>query len=97
VPGAFVVTISVWLVVFAASRYVSLASVCAAGILPVATALLRAPLPFVCLALALGLLAIWKHRANIDRLIQGTEHRFGKKKPDDGTPPPSAPSPEARL
>ena len=80
VPGAFLVTISVWLVVFALSRYVSLASVCAAGALPVATALLRQPGAFVVLNLVLGLLAIWKHKANIERLRNGTEHRFGKKK-----------------
>ena len=90
VPWAFVITISVWLVVFAVSRYVSLASVCAAGVLPVATALLGAPLPIVCLTLALGLLAIWKHRPNIDRLIKGTENRFGKKKPDGTVQPPEA-------
>ncbi len=93
VPGAFLVTISVWVVVFAFSRYVSLASVCAAAALPVATALLRAQLPIVCLTLALGLLAIWKHKPNIERLVKGTEHRFGKKRPDEATP---SSTPEAR-
>ncbi len=92
VPGAFLVTISVWIIVFAVSRYVSLASVCAAAALPVATALLRQPGAFVVLTLILGLLAIWKHRANIERLQNGTEHRFGKKKPD-GQSPPQEPRP----
>ena len=101
VPWACLITISVWLIVFAASRYVSLASVGAASALPIATALLGAPLPIVCLTLVLGLLAIWKHRPNIDRLIQGTEHRFGKKKPEESVPPPgngtgTAQPPEAR-
>ena len=45
-----------------------------------ATALLRQPGAFVVLNLVLGLLAIWKHKANIERLRNGTEHRFGKKK-----------------
>jgi glycerol-3-phosphate acyltransferase PlsY len=29
---------------------------------------------------ALAALAVWRHRANIERLRAGTEHRFGKSK-----------------
>lgn len=79
VPWALLATLAVWLLVFAVSRYVSLASLCAAGALPVATALTREPLPIVGLNLALGLLAIWKHKPNLERLLKGTEHRFGRK------------------
>lgn len=84
VPMAFLITLGTWIVVFAASRYVSLASVFAAGILPVATVLTRQPVPIIGLNLLLGLLAIWKHKANIERLLAGTENRIGRK--------PSAPS-----
>lgn len=79
VPMAFLITLGTWILVFAASRYVSLASVCAAGILPVATVLTRQPVPIIGLNLLLGLLAIWKHKANIERLLAGTENRIGKK------------------
>ena len=41
--------------------------------------LTREPLPIVALNLALGLLAIWKHKPNLERLLKGTEHRFGRK------------------
>ncbi len=79
VPGALLATVAVWLLVFAASRYVSLASVCAAGALPVAAALTHRPLPVVALTLVLSLLAIWKHKPNLQRLVAGTEARFVKK------------------
>lgn len=90
VPMAFLVGLVTWVLVFALFRYVSLASIVAAGVLPVATVFTRQPLPIVCLNLALGLLAIWKHKPNLERLLKGTEHRFGKKKepaePTDPTP-----------
>ena len=35
--------------------------------------------PLFIFAIVAGALAVWKHRTNIQRLINGTEHRFGKK------------------
>jgi len=35
--------------------------------------------PLLVLALVSATLAIWKHRSNIQRLLKGTENRFGKK------------------
>ena len=90
VPIPFLITLGAWIVVFALSRYVSLASILAAAVLPVATALHREPLPVVILTLVLALLAIWKHKPNIERLIAGTENRIGKKKA------PTTDKPESR-
>lgn len=79
VPAALGVALGIWLVVFALSKYVSLASVVAALALPFAVwAMGRSP-RLIILAAVLGALAIYKHRTNIRRLIEGTEHRFGKK------------------
>jgi len=36
--------------------------------------------PLLIFAIVAGLLATWKHRTNIKRLMNGTENRFGKKK-----------------
>ena len=75
----------VWVAVFLLTRYVSVASIAAAAALPLTAAVLfftgkarmtLAVLLFFCL---MGALAIWKHRANIDRLRKGTELRFGGK------------------
>ncbi len=75
------IILSVWVVVFAASRYVSLASICASFVLPFAAWLTGKNLATVIVTAALALLAIYKHKANIQRLIKGTENRIGAKKP----------------
>jgi len=78
----------VWLVVVSIWRYVSLASVVAAAVLPVCTYLLyvpgthHAPPVSVSLATALvSILIIVKHRENVRRLLAGSENRlkFGGK------------------
>ncbi len=84
---ALLIAAGIWAIVFGLFRYVSLASVCAAAALPAAVWTLH-PDPlgegiFVTLfALAGGLLVIWLHRANIRRLLAGTEHRIGAGRRD---------------
>ncbi len=76
----------VWLLVFLLGRYVSLASISAAVALPIAVALFG---PYarindywlvLCFSVLAAGLAVWRHRANITRLLNGTESRFGNKK-----------------
>ena len=70
----------VWLLVLLSSGYVSLASLCAAVVLPVAlvfTEGVRSP-HFV-VAAGVAVFVFWSHRANIGRLRRGEEHRFGTK------------------
>ena len=78
-PSAFLVTLAVFLVVLAISRYVSLASILAAVALPIAAWYTRVPHSVLGLTTVLATLAIWKHRANMRRLLAGTENRLGKK------------------
>jgi glycerol-3-phosphate acyltransferase PlsY len=80
VPYGLLITLGAWLIVFAISRYVSLASVVAALVLPFAVwAVGRSP-TMITLCTILSVLAIYKHRANVQRLLAGTEHRFGRRK-----------------
>jgi glycerol-3-phosphate acyltransferase PlsY len=82
VPVAFLVIVVTWIVVFAVTRYVSLASIASALVLPVATALttpIAVRWPLVGLTSLLAFLAVWRHRPNIQRLLNGTENRFGRK------------------
>jgi glycerol-3-phosphate acyltransferase PlsY len=67
-------------------KYVSLASICAALSLPVAVLALF-PLVahgnywvLVVFSLIVAALAVWRHRSNIDRLLQGKENCFGSKR-----------------
>ncbi|MFM8719193.1 MAG: glycerol-3-phosphate 1-O-acyltransferase PlsY [Chthoniobacterales bacterium] len=85
-PWAVLAIAIVWVVVFKVSRYVSLASICAAAALPIAVGALwyagcGGNGPLLAFALLISALAIWRHRSNIERLRAGTESRFeGKKK-----------------
>ena len=78
-PNAFAVCLAVWLVVFAFSRIVSLASIAAAVALPIALLATSRSVTLVTAGAALGALAIYRHRSNIQRLLAGTEPRVGRK------------------
>jgi len=84
-PFGALIAMLVWVLVFKATRYVSLASMVAALSLPLAATLLSvagvSPLPGLLLGF-LGVVAaatIAKHHSNIARLLNGTENRFQKK------------------
>jgi glycerol-3-phosphate acyltransferase PlsY len=69
-----------WLLVFAISRYSSLASIIAAALAPVyALFLLMAYKDYVLMILAMSVIIIWRHRGNIRKLLDGTEAGFGKR------------------
>ena len=75
----------VWLGVFALTRISSLSALCAAVAVPPGAYLLGERNPVVLAGLtALSVLVFWTHRANIDRLMKGTEPRFGTPKTKPG-------------
>lgn len=85
VPVALLFAVTGWIFFFKVTRYVSAGSLVAAAVIPVVE-FSRACLtghwdwPLLIFSLIISLLAIWKHRGNIQRLINGTESRFDKKK-----------------
>ena len=70
---------AVWLGLLAIVRISSLAGMSAAISAPIAAAVLD-DFDSVFLLVALALIVLWKHRENIERLIQGSEPRVGAKK-----------------
>jgi glycerol-3-phosphate acyltransferase PlsY len=83
-PLALAASLGVWLFVFAVTRYVSVASIAAAFVLPFAAWWpARSSRTMIIVAIAIGALAIYKHRTNIQRLRNGTESRFGKKREEE--------------
>ncbi len=78
-PSAAAIAAVVWLLVFYSSRYVSLASMCAAVALALAAWLLGAPPLLLGLSLIVAGFVILRHRANIVRLLHGTENKFVKR------------------
>nr|WP_273840921.1 glycerol-3-phosphate 1-O-acyltransferase PlsY [Halalkalibacter alkalisediminis] len=67
------------------TKYVSLGSLLFAGLTPLFAFLLYNhydyPVVYLYLAGFVALLSIWRHRANISRLVTGTESKLGKKTP----------------
>ncbi|HZR55515.1 MAG TPA: glycerol-3-phosphate 1-O-acyltransferase PlsY [Terriglobales bacterium] len=78
-PKTILVTVAVFLIVVAAFRRVSLASIVAVGLFPVLAWSLNdyhdTPISLAYMAIA-SLLIIAKHHSNIKRLVSGTEPRF---------------------
>ena len=68
----------VFLAVFSLSRIVSLASVIAAISLPLLMVAGSDRLANVLIALVAMVLVLWRHRSNLQRLIEGTEPRVGQ-------------------
>ena len=86
VSGAIVILI--FIVVFFIWRYVSLGSMAAACGFPIAFLVvgklagwldLQTQWPLLLFAVLMAVLIVLKHRANITRLLAGTENRFAKK------------------
>jgi acyl phosphate:glycerol-3-phosphate acyltransferase len=66
-----------WLAVVLASRYSSLASLCAAVVAPVLLGTIDGPDVKLAVVVAMGALLVWRHRSNIAKLRAGTEAKIG--------------------
>jgi acyl phosphate:glycerol-3-phosphate acyltransferase len=83
-PVATLIGVAIWMIVFWLTKYVSLASVTAAVVLPVVILVLSwhdqnkvKPLVYSSACVAAGV--VWRHRSNLSRLMRGTEPRFTRK------------------
>ncbi len=80
-PVALAISAAVWMLLVRLTGYVSLGSIAAAAVLPLAVYALedshRPALVWITAFIAAGVIVL--HRANIQRLIKGTENRFGRK------------------
>jgi glycerol-3-phosphate acyltransferase PlsY len=80
-PLALGVAALVWVVLVRLTGYVSLGSIAAAAVLPLAVYLLEGPVrpEVLWMDIAIGAGVILLHRRNIQRLLKGTENRFGRR------------------
>ena len=80
-PLAVGIAAVIWAVLVRLTGYVSLGSIVAAAVLPVAVYFLEDPvapeLLWTTVAIAAGVILL--HRRNIERLVKGTENRFGRR------------------
>ena len=77
-PMALVPLLGVWLLVLLSTGYVGLSTVLAGLALPACALLAGRGGPWLVFAVAVAVLLAWTHRANLQRLRAGTEHRFEK-------------------
>ena len=80
-PLVFVCCVATWLVVFALTRYASVATIVTAVALAVLVIALGYPWPIVVFGVAGAVAVIALHHQNIRRLFAGTEHRFELRRP----------------
>ena len=79
-PVALGVAVVVWAALVYLTGYVSVGSIAAAAIFPLAVYLLEPPdqPAMLWLDVAVAAAIVWLHRGNIQRLFKGTENRFGR-------------------
>jgi acyl phosphate:glycerol-3-phosphate acyltransferase len=82
-PIGGLIGVAIWIVIFRLTRYVSLASVTAAVVLPIVILVIsrrnedaKAIFYF---SICVAAIVIWRHRSNLSRLVRGTEPRFSRK------------------
>ncbi len=85
----FLCALVVWVSFFYTTRYVSVASIFAAASLSVSSTVLalfgKCDWLLVPVAFLMTVLAIWRHKSNIERLFAGTEKKFEKRPSSPGT------------
>jgi len=79
-PLVILIEIAIFIAVVGIWKYVSLGSLIAAAAIPLLLLLFASPKPVVLLSSAFALLIFIKHKANIQRLLSGTENKFGTQK-----------------
>ena len=79
-PAALLGVVILFVLVVAATRYISLGSILGAGLFPFGVWLIYHPAwPVMAACLFCAAFIIWRHKSNIERLRAGTENKFGSK------------------
>jgi acyl phosphate:glycerol-3-phosphate acyltransferase len=74
-PSAIVAVMAVFVVAVALTRFISLGSILAAGLFPLAVWMIaHPPFPVIYASIFAGAFIVYRHRENIRRLHEGTEH-----------------------
>lgn len=81
-PNSLGIALLIFIFFLSLTRYVSLSSIAGAISFPITLAILHRQYGFEVISLVclVSILIVGKHHANIRRLLNGTENRFGKKR-----------------
>lgn len=78
-PQIFIILLIIQFIIIAITRYMSLASISSAILLPFFVFYFNNSTLLLYFSIGLALYVIFRHRANLIRLIKGTESKLGKK------------------
>ncbi len=84
-PWVGLASLGTWLAIAIVTRYSSLAALATALLVPVYVYFFHGDSQIVVAVAVMSVLLIWRHRANITKLLNGTESKLGSKakKPSD--------------
>jgi len=83
-PWPLLIALGVFILAVVVTRYISVGSMSAAVALPAAVWVMTPHNVLLgIVTTALGAMAVYKHKSNIQRLMAGTENKFGKKKDNE--------------
>jgi acyl phosphate:glycerol-3-phosphate acyltransferase len=78
-PWLGLATLATWVIIAAFFRYSSLASIVSAVFAPFYQLLIWGGGPLAITITVMGLLLVWRHSANVKKLLDGTESKIGNK------------------
>ena len=78
-PWLGLATLATWIIIAVFTRYSSLAAIVAAVFAPFYQILIWGGGPVAVAVAIMGLLLVWRHQANIEKLLKGTESKLGQK------------------
>ena len=91
-PVGMVISIAIFGGTLALTRFVSLSSMLGAISLPISALIVGRSLVLVIITALVALFVVVRHRANISRLLAGTESKVGQKKAAGAGAPPATPA-----
>jgi len=86
-PFALLFAMAAFAIALVSSRIMSLASIVAALVIPIAVAAVGGPRPYLVLAIVISGLVLLRHSENIRRLLRGAEPRVGERRRTEGAVP----------
>ncbi len=79
-PWLIIILLLIWIPIIYLTRYVSLASIISGLMIPILMILFKEPGEFIFFGIIAALFVVYRHRSNIQRLLNGTENRIDFKK-----------------
>lgn len=75
-PQVTIIVFITWSVIVYFTKYVSLASIVAATMVPICSYFFNEPLEYICFSILAAVFVVYRHKSNVQRLINGNESKI---------------------